>query len=66
MGYHPVLRYGEPAFVYQSQTSAAPTHSFSGAFFFGPEGTPLHGGLSPRLTEVAVPPFKFSSCGHLW
>jgi hypothetical protein len=32
VGYHPVLRHGEPAFVYQSQTSATSDYSFFGRF----------------------------------
>ena len=70
VGHLPVLRYGEPAFVYQSQTSATPSDSFSGAFFFGEPGhRPAPAAQSPHrycMTEVTVPQFKFSRSGHLW
>ncbi len=64
MGFHPILRYGDPAFVYQSQTPATAGYSFSGAFLFAPPGTRFD--AAEGMTEVTVPKFKFSRFGHLW
>ena len=64
VGHHPILRHGDPAFVYQSQTSATADYSFSGAFLFAPPGTPFD--ARAGMTEVTVPKFNFSRLGHLW
>ncbi len=64
VGHYPILRYGEPAFVYQSQTAATLDYSFSGVFLFAPPGT--HHSAAVPMTEVTVPKFKFRRFGHLW
>jgi hypothetical protein len=64
VGFHPILRYGEPAFVYQSQTPATADYSFSGSFLFAPPGSRFD--VTAGVTEVTVPKFKFSRFGHLW